>query len=161
MTTVTLAPSLNLLSLPFLGSLYHPQVSNRETLPLESNETASFVPSLFIDPLKRGPCTESVQVLFYRILPSLVLQSDINFITQLKADIQDHMENRLQLFCQQVFMVYRTNLDFSYSMTTRHQAGLKMEAASQIALQEAHCSTLPCLLFTHQQKTYIFGSGSS
>ena len=152
----------SLLSLSYFGVEYDTKKTARETLSLESNQTASFVPSLLFDANRVGPCTESVQVLFNRVLPTLTFKNDVVFIQQLKVEIQDHVENRFQLFWQQLLMVNKTNMEFFYSETALHQAGLvSKRTTSKLSLQEAHSSTIPCLLMFKDGKKYVFGSGSS
>jgi hypothetical protein len=155
----TNAIALSLLS--YLGSAFDSKTTGRETIPLVSNLSAAIIPSIFFEKGKNGPCTKSIQRLHNRYIQTFMFNHDLRLVKRIKVEIQDHMENRLQLFFQQLFMVYKTNIDFSYSEKALHQAGLKSEKACPIPLAEAHSSTLPCLLFTRNEKQYVFGSGTS
>lgn len=58
--------------LPLVGVSYSPEKGARERLALENNDSPSTVPSIFFDPLppgetkRKGPCTDSVSVLFLK-----------------------------------------------------------------------------------------------
>lgn len=148
-------------TLPYLGPLYNPKEKERELIPLESNETASTVPSLFFDSTREGANEDSVQEQFRRIFPTLVFESDIALIRQIKCEVQDHLENRFQLFYQQLLMVYSTGMQYAYSTKALAQAGFKNKEATSVDLAEAHDSTLPCLLVEKDGKDHVFGAGSS
>ena len=147
-------------SLEYIGAIYKSQ-PKRETLSITNNQSPSTIPDLFLIAGKKKERTESVILLFNRVAPSLTLRSDVNLIKRLITDIQDHAENRLQLFFQQLLISYQTGLEFRYSGHAHHQVGLENGAAISIPLQEAHSSTLPCLLVQRGRKTYIFGSDTS
>lgn len=151
----------HLLDLPYLGSKYDPKKKERESLPIDSNETPSTIPSLFYDATRTGRSHESVQQLFRRVFPTLTSKYDVALIRQIKSDIQDHVEDRMGLFWQQLLMALLTHIQFSYSEKAIAQAGFINKESTAIPLAEAHDATLPCLLFCKTKTWYVFGEDSS
>lgn len=153
--------------LPLVGVPYSPEKGPRQRLALENNESPSTVPPLFFDPLppgkaeREGACTESISVLFFRILPTLRFKDDEALMYALKSNIQDHLELRIQLFASMLLMVYNTGIQFSYSNSAKAQAGVEKKEGLPIQLAEAHASTFPCLLFEIEGRNYILGGGGS
>ena len=64
-------------------------------------------------------------------------------LLSLAQDLQNHFEMRIQLFCQQLFLVYKTNFLFSGG-PTKDVVG---RGDVKLQTQAAHSGTLPSLLY--------------
>lgn len=106
-----------------LGLEWDSSESGRKEIALETNRTASYIP----EPLacwRPGEATEELTL-------------------SLASDLQNHFEMRIQLFCQQLFLVYKTQLQLSEASTVA-TAG---HGSGPLLLDAAHSSTLPRLRY--------------
>lgn len=122
----------------YLGP-YIPKGMDRVVVPYGSNRAAAYVPPLFQGNQERcPPITEKL-------------------IVALRDDLQNHFEYRIQVFLQQLLLVYKTGLTFDFYAKADFQVGegASKEKAHYVA---AHSSTLPTLRLTPTEgKSLSFG----
>ena len=138
---------------------------SREILSYSNNETASYIPNIFLDTgaisLPKTLCKHSVETLSATFLKSYIqtksLAKLLNTALKISEHIKNHVESRLQLFLSQLHIVFQTECTFE-KFTTQSQAGVKIKKEKQkkdpSELVEAHASTLANLQYISNEVLY-------
>ena len=83
---------------------------HRKYLPYSCGLAPSYIPKrLFIDAVANAPNLLSLPV--EQLVQKPLATSTL--LAELGDDLQNHLENRIQLFLQQMILVYKTNLSIS------------------------------------------------
>lgn len=106
------------------------------------NDAGGYVPTILFDMTIRDPLNKKVEQIMQKPEVTLALLQD------LKEDIANHCEYRIQVFFQQMLLVYKTTLEFQFHNAADLQYGKfinkgQKEQAGDYA--GAHSSTLPSL----------------
>lgn len=128
-------------------------------IPYSDNETPSYIPNLFLGNGEEELADEYVGLPVERILRPDEVTGDstrlLEIARELKEDIKNHFETRLQLFHLQLLIAHGTQLVFG-KFKTKAQVGVKSKGKGDpesptkkfpSKYQEAHASTLPNLQY--------------
>ena len=88
----------------------------RSVLPLEWNETPAFVPEIFLK-INKGECTSDLTKEVYKLCdPNRISKMTLTgVIKALRKDIYLHVGLRVQLFFQQLWIGFGSELEFAIS----------------------------------------------
>lgn len=124
--------------------------NGRDKLPLEENETPSYIPGIFLN-------TNSIASPVHKITENRPITTDNR--KKLAIAIQSLFDLRVQLFLQQLLLVYNTNLRLK-PFKAKHQAGISSPIRNPSCtekiypLVEAHAATLPFLLAVPKNRQF-------
>ncbi|MFZ4772596.1 MAG: hypothetical protein ACOYK9_01215 [Chlamydiia bacterium] len=127
----------------FLGPRI-PDEIDRVCLPYSCGSAPSYIPKYLLDPAKavRLPVEEIVT-------KPLVT---VELLKNLAPDLQNHTENRIQLFIQQMFLVYKTKIRFDLYTQANLQVGQVPSKVRGVSTYVgAHSATLPTLRLDHSE----------
>ncbi len=128
-------------------------VTSREKFPYADNQTASYVPNLFLGhgkpSLPKALAAFPVEDNLYIPKPDTPL---LPLTKKLKDDIQNAVETRFQLFSTLLAAVHRANLIFKKAPTDGQAGQKKGNKIKGLALAEAHAATVPTLYYTTKEE---------
>jgi hypothetical protein len=135
---------------------------NSSVFNYDENLAPAYVPKTFFYFKEEADLTSSVDGLKRK------LKVDLSLLKKIRKDIKNHVEYRIQIFLQQLILVFKTKLVFDFCNSAIKQIGStvcdeanKNEEGDYAA---AHGSTLPCLRILNEEdddNSTIFGLGSS
>lgn len=139
--------------------------STRKIIPYSSNKTASYVSNIFLGSgfhssernrdgtvrLEKNYCglrVEDILANEYTVNPDLCWVAN-----QIKQDIQNHIEIRLQLFLMQIMLLFQSKIKV-HQFHTQAQAGDKNKTSYTNTLKptEVHAGTLPNLIANTEEE---------
>lgn len=136
----------------YLGPKVIEEDTDRRKSFYASNEAPSYIPPKLLDLDGEGAHKKDVDDLVNSTL--ITQESTLEFLQSIKSDIKNHAEYRLQVFFQQLLIVYRTKFVFQECGTAEAQVGGK-GIASDRKYAAAHSSTLTCLRFNETKNKIV------
>lgn len=147
----------------YLGPKFPNEMNrNSSVYGYAENLAPSYVPTTFFHLTEDRNLKSSVDGLKRK------LKVDLALLKKIRKDIKNHVEYRIQIFFQQLILVFKTKLVFDFCNSAIKQIGSTVcDEANENEdglYAAAHSSTLPCLRISDEDDTdnsIVFGLGSS
>lgn len=148
-----------LLSQNYIGPKVVYKSSRKKPSYYSENQTIAYVPRNLLGITEQSHYSLAVE----KLLRKPPVTEDV--LSELLEDIQNHFEQRIQLFFQQLLLVYKTELVFKFYNRADDQVGTP-DSKHSIATEQqdtyvaAHCSTLPALRIVKENSAIDFAKSS-